>query len=406
MLTERGEALAVTADLGTGSSFPGSILFLTDRFPPDPGGLSRASGRLAHFALDAGATVHVLVLRASGAPGALATTLEDGLTVHRLGAQRDPIAAGQSASQIIDWLHSTIGFDLYHGQYGSTGGFLAAYHARLARAASYVSLRGNDVDRDLHDPARAASLLWTLRNADAIGAVSPHLATAANALGERSDVQYTPNSVDCELFSPQAPDVALRAEVGLDEGPVLGFSGELRHKKGAGFLLEAFRRIASHGAQLLLVGPLRTDAQRLFDALREEHLSVASRVRHVGHVGHVTGLADYYRLMDLAVFPSLWEGMPNAVLEAMACGIPVLTSDAGALPNLVLPGETGWRVPRHALHRLGDAVEEILTLPVEERQAIGLRGRDWVAKEFTPERERRELFTGYSLALDRVRTAR
>lgn len=385
------------------SAAPRSILLIADRFPPDPGGLSRASARLARFTAEVGVTVNVLVLRSTGAPGSLVTTREDNLTVHRLGAERDTISSGQSAAQVIEWLQSTVGFDLYHGQYGSTGGFLATCHARLASAASYVSLRGNDVDRDLHDPARSAALLWTLRNADAIGAVSPHLVDAANVLGEREDVRYTPNSVDCDLYRPRPTADTLRAELGLDEGPILGFSGELRHKKGAAFLLEAFRKVSSQGAQLLLVGPMRSDAQRLLQVFREEHPTSADRVRSVGSVGDHERLVRLYNLMDLAVFPSLWEGMPNAVLEAMACGRPVLTSDTGALPELVIPNETGWRIPRHELHRLGEALEEVLALSPEERSAMGDRGREWVGREFTPERERRELFAGYSAAMERSR---
>lgn len=377
---------------------PRSVLLLTDRYPPHPGGLARATRRLAGHAAES-AEVHVLVLRDDLAEGALVTSREGPLTVHRLGAARGMVEWGQTAAQAIEWLQQREGFELFHGQYGSTGGFLAAYHGRRLGAASYVSLRGNDLDRDLHDPSRAPYLIWALQNADAVGAVSRALVRDAEALAGRP-VRFTPNSVDPELFFAEPDRAGARARFGLGAGPVIGFVGELRQKKGASFILEAFRALPPDwGAQLFLVGVIRTEERKLLELFQADEPDLASRVRVQPYLEDPAELRQAYAAMDVLLSPSLWEGMPNAVLEGMACECAVLASDAGGIPDLVTPGESGWLVPRSELHRLGEALREVLELPEGARQAAGRAAARRVRAEFTPEREARELRAAYAAAM-------
>jgi glycosyltransferase involved in cell wall biosynthesis len=376
---------------------PRSVLLLTDRYPPHPGGLSRASQRLARHAAEF-AHVHVLVLRDELAPPGVLSSEEGSITVHRLGGLRNAIEAGQAAAQAIDWLHARHPFELLHGQYGSTGGFLAAYHARRLGAAGYVSLRGNDLDRDLYDPTRAAHLIWALQHAHAVGAVSKALARDAEALSARP-VRYTPNSVDGEVFASR-PRQTARAAMELEAGPVIGFVGELRYKKGAPFILDAFRTLPTElGAQLLLVGVIRAEERKLLELFQTEEPELAGRVHIRSYLDTPEALCDAYAAMDLVLSPSLWEGMPNAVLEAMACERPVLASDAGGIPDLITPGKTGWLISRHELHRLGEALAEVLSLPEAEREAVGATGSIYVREHFPPEREKRELREAYASCL-------
>src|SRR5262249_39950367 len=159
-------------------------------------GLARSSQRLAGHAVWNGAEVHVLVTQAEGKPGVLASTREGDLRVHRLGGSPRTADVAQGAAQAVAWLHGQAAFDLVDGPYGSTGGFLAAYQARCLGVAGYVSLRGNDLDRDVYDPARLPSLLWALQHASAFGGVTRALVAQARALSGRNDARYTPNSVD------------------------------------------------------------------------------------------------------------------------------------------------------------------------------------------------------------------
>ncbi len=404
------------------SPCPRSVLLITDRYPPHVGGLARASARLAAHASAAGIRTEVLVLRGEGASGASRSRREGNVLVHRLGQSRSPVELGETTALVLDWLHHRTGYELFHGQYAGTGGFFAVHTARLFGAASYVSLRGNDLERDVYDPSRFAQVEWTLRHAGAIGGVSRSLVRQAEALTGRRDIRFTPNSVDTDLFRPRDGDLLQpvpspeNAQGGQPEEaadsaaihpalpgrPRLGFIGELRGKKGAAYLLDAFRAVAGHTeASLVLVGAIRPEIQPLLTELREDEPALDARIRHVPYVHDPAALCMLYCELDLVLSPSLREGMPNSVLEALACARPVLASDAGALPDLIRQGETGWILSRHELHRLGEAAREILELPVAARSAVGVRGRDWVRTHFSPERERRELLDGYALALAR-----
>ena len=82
-------------------------------------------------------------------------------------------------------------------------------------------------------------------------------------------------------------------------------------------------------------------------------------------------MARHLRLCDVVLLPSVWDGMPNALLEAMACGRPVIASDAGGIAEVVEHGVSGLLVPRASLHRLGEAVLELLGLGPEFSATIG-----------------------------------
>jgi glycosyltransferase involved in cell wall biosynthesis len=381
-------------------ALPESVLIITDRYPPHVGGLARSSQRVARHVRAAGILTEVLVLRAEGESGLLTTSSDGGIPVHRLGNARTAAETGEVAAQAIAWLQDRRSFKLFHGHYASTAGFFAVYHARLHGIASYVSLRGNDLDRDVYDPSRFAAVVWTLTHGDAVGAVSRALAHQAARLVDRSDVRYTPNAVDPSVFYPEPVDAAFRQKYCPHPGPIFGFAGELRQKKGATAMFEAFRRIADQtGGRLVLVGTVRPDERRALEQLLSDEPQLREQLLLVPYLHDAADLRRMYNLFDIVLCPSLREGMPNSILEALACGRPVLASDAGGIPDLIEHGMSGWVLSRHRLDRLDDALLELHSLPSEERAAAGERGRVRVVAEFSPERERRELLSAYAQAL-------
>jgi glycosyltransferase involved in cell wall biosynthesis len=83
----------------------------------------------------------------------------------------------------------------------------------------------------------------------------------------------------------------------------------------------------------------------------------------------------------------LWDGLPNALLEAQAAGIPVLASDAGGIPEAIEHGQTGFLVPRSQLHRLGEAALEVLKMPADQRAQVVAAARQSVETKFCDEAE-------------------
>lgn len=161
----------------------------------------------------------------------------------------------------------------------------------------------------------------------------------ATALGVRTDhVEVVPNGVD-EGFMPGPKDPALIARHGLQERSVTLFLGGLKRRKNLEFLLELWREVATHrpDATLLVAGggPLEGTLRR-----RAEALGLRGAVTFVGRVSETEKVA-YYNLADVMVSPSSLEGFGFTVAEAMSCGLPVVVSDAGALPELVVDGRSG-----------------------------------------------------------------
>lgn len=331
-----------------------------------------------------------------------------GYVVHRLGRLRDPVDALQLAEDTIERLCRSSGAAVVHGFYVLHAGYLAVAAARLLGRRSAVSVRGNDVDRMIFSPPVFGMIEWALRHAGAVGCVSTDLVTRVGALTGRADVHYTPNAVDAARFAPQRADTALRRELFPDAPPeamawpLLGCVGELRFKKGLHIALDAFRRLSDkRPAQLLLVGDVRRPERELLRNFLEAHPLLQPHVRQVGYITDPDELVRHYCLLDVVLCPSLWEGMPNTALEAMACGRCVVASDAGGLKDLIRHGETGALMARDGLVHFPELLTEVLDAGPEARAEMGARARSHVLREHSPEAEAERTMQLYQAALAR-----
>jgi glycosyltransferase involved in cell wall biosynthesis len=228
-----------------------------------------------------------------------------------------------------------------------------------------------------------------LLHASHLVSVSQDLAAKVRALVERRPT-VLPNAVDTDVFAPGGREEELMARLGLpDDELLIGFSGELRAKKGLNFLLAAVQHVRRRQpARLLVIGEVRGGDRGEFERSLVG-LGLEGAVRVTGHLEAPAEVARHLRLCDLFVLPSLWEGMPNGLLEAMACGVPVLASDAGGIPEIVRDGVEGLLVPRTHLHQLGARIASYLALPqgVRQRMAVAARQRVEVEHSLGVERE-------------------
>ena len=164
--------------------------------------------------------------------------------VHRMAPLGGSETSLQMADDVIRHIQAEVGFDIFHGHYRVPMGDPATYLARRYGAKSYVSARGNDVDRCMFVESQIAPLLWTLQHADAVGWCQPGAGGRSAARSVRREaVYYTPNSVDWPGSAPPAEGSQLLASFGWKDEAVLGFVGELRLKKGFRFILDAFREV-------------------------------------------------------------------------------------------------------------------------------------------------------------------
>jgi len=292
----------------------------------------------------------------------------------------------------LEWLHQTRAYDAVWGHYLFPSGFLATWFAALQGIASTVSARGNDIDREMFPPGDFARLQWTLQHAKVITAVSADMARKIHLLSGRNDVLVLKNAVDTDIFAPLA-ETNLRATLGIaPDEVVLGFCGELREKKGQQFLLNALTIVRQQRpACLLIIGEVRTSQESVLQLYASQQPEDAQRIIVTGHLSDSQTVAAYLQLCDVYLQPSLWEGMPNALLEAMACGCCCIASDAGGIPEVILHGENGFLLPRSHLHKLGEAVLECLQMPAGEKNCIQQAARDRILTKYSISQEQQQL---------------
>jgi len=183
------------------------------------------------------------------------------------------------------------------------------------------------------------------------------------------------------LSTREAARENLRAVLGLPPHALLvGIIGRLHPQKGHRVLLEAATHVVARDWQVYFIligdGPLRHSLEAI---AREQGL--AGRVHFLGTRHDIPQLLA---AMDLFVLSSFWEGMPNAVLEAMATGLPVVATAVGGTPEVVVDGVTGLLVPPRDPVALAQAIERLLADP-ELRHRMGQAGRERVEQHFSVE---------------------
>jgi L-malate glycosyltransferase len=189
------------------------------------------------------------------------------------------------------------------------------------------------------------------------------------------------NGVDTDRFRPNGERAAQRKALGWPaSGFIVGSVGRLVPVKNHVTLLRAAARVASQVPQLTLAlvgdGPLDGELKTLAD-----QLGIADRVSFLGYRDDVPNLLN---AMDILVLPSLREGMPNAVLEAMACGLPVIASNVGGASEILRDGENGLLICPTDVEQLSHHLYQLALSP-ERCRAMGAAGRRYVERDFKME---------------------
>jgi glycosyltransferase involved in cell wall biosynthesis len=206
------------------------------------------------------------------------------------------------------------------------------------------------------------------RAADGLLAVSAAMRDDMIALGmpgERIAVHHT--GIDHSRFAP-APRAPAKAALGVT-GPLVVSVGALIPRKGQAFAVRAMAQLPE--ARLALIG--EGEDRPLLEKLAWE-LGVADRVHLLGSLPHGE-IAHYLQAADLAVLPSASEGLANAWIEALACGTPLIITDAGGAREVVKSDAAGRIVARDA-DAIAAAIHELLSAP-PRREAVAATVADY-----------------------------
>ena len=185
------------------------------------------------------------------------------------------------------------------------------------------------------------------------------------------------NGIDAGRFRPD-PDRKRRTALGIPEKSlVFGTVSGLRKIKAIDILLQAFRSVRERIPEAFLIvagdGPEASDLHAL-----AQHLGIMDSIKFLGRRLDVEMILPAF---DVFVMSSLSEGFPNAVLEAMACGVPVIATSVGGIRELVIPEETGRLVSPNSTGELAEAMIRIAENP-STRNEFSINARQYVEKHF------------------------
>ena len=233
------------------------------------------------------------------------------------------------------------------------------------------------------EPCRMRQRAWLYRCCRKIHTVSNNVRRNLISLGFPADKIVTLlNGVDSDRFLP-GDHAAARQRIGLPEQAVVfGMVSRFAPGKGHNNLIAAFSDFATRRseAHLLLIGSGGSEEDKI------RKLTAASPVAaRIHFTGHQDDMLPYYQAMDLLVFASLHEGLSNAVLEAMACGIPTLAHPAEGNLEVIAHGVNGWLGDLSTAEKLCDQMKKVLAQP-EELVRLGQASRERAVREFSLDR--------------------
>lgn len=295
---------------------------------------------------------------------------QDGVAVHFPRYLSIPGVAKALDGWLMAWgcrrllrrLQSERGFDLIDAHFGYPDGFAAGRLGRRFRVPVTLTLRGTE-PRLAARPLGRRLLRSALARAAEVFTVSDSLRRLALAVGaDPARVRVVPNGVDTEKFRPVERAFA-RRQLGLaEEGPVLVSVGTLVERKGFHRVMAVLPRLRRSypGLRYLVVGGAgpEGDGEAWLRQQAEDH-GVADMVRFLGPMPPES-LRLPLSAADVFVLATRNEGWANVLLEAMACGLPVVTTDVGGNREVVSALELGEVVPFGDAAALSGALERAL----------------------------------------------
>jgi glycosyltransferase involved in cell wall biosynthesis len=312
----------------------------------------------------------------------------EGVEVHRVPAMRqrqDYCSTFEMGTFLVSgawhslWQAREFRPDVVHIFFGVPDGPIGWLLKRTYGLPYIISLRGADVPSDeVKRFAKQYKLLrpfirWLWRDADALVAVSNGLRSYAKETSPDLPIQVISNAIDLSAFTP-APQ---RDTNGLVR---LLYVGRFNVFKNVETLVEAVGKLSQMDVgefELNLVG--EGEQRPVLERIVSE-LGLTRRVKFAGWVAR-DQIADHYRLADVFVTATTWEGMPNTVLEAMACGLPIVGTQASGLHELVRDGLNGYLVPTKDPEALAQALARLMGDGYERRR-MGRESRRLAEREF------------------------
>ena len=373
------------------------ILIINSEYPPIGGGAGNASAHIADQLEKLGYIVTVITSRFGNLPRREQTK---NITIYRVPSLRRSQDRSNPLEQIVFilsaslWIlsliprlrpNATLAF------FGVPSGAIAWLIKVVYRIPYVISLRGGDVpgfrpyDFHVYHKLIAPFLRLIWKNASGVIANSNGLRQLAHSFDSNFEIHIIPNGVDLELFKTRDRDWS---------SPRLLSVGRIVHQKGLDLAMHALGGLKELNWEWHIAGD--GPQMQALQSLAQE-LGIDDRVFFLGWQSREQ-IRESYRQANVFLFPSRHEGMPNAILEAMSSGLPVIATCIAGNEELVIQGQTGYLVPSEDIESLQDALKKLLNNSAL-RQQMGEASRRRVEENYSWESTAHQ----YALFLEKVK---
>lgn len=295
------------------------------------------------------------------------------LVIPKFGMTTQPALMVRGTWRCVADVVQRQGAKLIDAHYLYPDGVAAAAIAQRLGLPYVLTARGSDVNQIGEFPACRQMMLRAIEGAVLTITVSEALRRRLLDWGVAADRVVTiRNGIDRDKFSPQDQRAA-RTELGIEPDARLLLSvGKLDTNKGHHLVIESLLQLPDTQLCIAGDGPARADL-----LAQVERLRLGDRVRLLGAVPHAK-LAKYYGAANALVLAAEREGLPNVVLESLACGTPVVATRVGGIPEIMLRAEQGQLLSERSAEAIAAAVRAVLTRnPPREEVAASVQDYDW-----------------------------
>jgi len=273
-------------------------------------------------------------------------------------------------------------FDILHQFHVFYLGATSVLLQKILRKPIITSLMGWDTYDPLHPLSKYLNpyLALIMNNSDVI--VSPAHAPAIYARQQmcKKEIRIIPHGVDPIRFNPNVSEGMCRQKLGIEKGEIIVLSVQrLVKRKGVEHLLYAIHSVVRENSRIkFLVAGKGPERSKLVELAKK--LEITDRIIFLGFVDSEE-LPKYYSVCDIFVLHSLYENFGIALVEAMACGKPVISTKVGAIPEIIENGKTGLLVEPKNPEQLAQAILKLAN-NAYLRKKMGEEGRKKVEKEY------------------------
>ena len=282
--------------------------------------------------------------------------------IPKIGMSLAPVLLAMASYRTLRRQSNVInGFDVIDAHYFFPDGVAASLLGRWLKKPVIITGRGTDLNLLPKFRLPRLQIQWAIEQATALVTVSEALRQRLLDLGALPEkISVLRNGVDLEVFRP-LDRASLKKELGMG-GRTLLSVGNLVELKGHDIAIDALREMPETELVIVGAGPIR---ERLES--RARRLRVSDRVRFTGTLSR-TELVRYYNAADCLVLCSSREGMPNVILESLACGTPVVATPVGGVPEIIKDRVAGVLMEQRSPASLVAAIAELFAQYPEARE--------------------------------------